>query len=728
MEHLPSVKCLLVALFFLETVETAFSQTDYWHQLNGPFHVEVGAILTTARGYSLAGSWRGIFRSTDHAANWIEVQTTRSYYVISFAQNSLGHIFAGTFGQGILLSKDDGVTWSLTDTTKVHYVYSLAISSNDHVFAGTLDGVFRSTNGGQSWTQLGLKNYLTISLAVDSSDRIFAAAYDVGVFRSTNNGESWTQISTGLGTPRWFNDVAINSAGRVFLATSAGVFKLSDNDTSWIRTTLTSGAVEVLSINQDNAIYTAVWGTALDQPFHILRSSNNGETWERLGWGPYYQQGLCIEFDSSGQVLVGSPGGGVYRSTDGGMHWIGTVSSCSLSKRFPFSSAVGSIAFGKDSLIYVCTVDAGVFRSADNGSTWMPLGLAEAGLPGVGSIATDNTGTLLAGSGTGVVYRLRSDGLGWDRVLRTVNVMGAGLSSDSSGAFFVRTGDGYVYRSTDQGTTWTRGRISSRRSVTGLTVTADTVFVVDNGARIYKSTDQGLTWTLLSSSWNTILLYAFCLTSNSSGHLFTGGYGDNKVSRSTDGGMTWIAAALPVLDENVQVTNICVNSLGFLYASVSTKGLGAYHGSEGVYQSTDNGDTWAPLKTGLAGSDFRPLAIDKRGYVFVGSEYGVFRSTQPTTSIRESSNSMPTSHSLFQNYPNPFNPSTTIEFSLPRAEDVTLKIYNLLGEEVERLVSERLQAGTHSLQWNAVGMSSGVYFYRLQAGEFTETKKLILLR
>ncbi len=89
---------------------------------------------------------------------------------------------------------------------------------------------------------------------------------------------------------------------------------------------------------------------------------------------------------------------------------------------------------------------------------------------------------------------------------------------------------------------------------------------------------------------------------------------------------------------------------------------------------------------------------------------------------------LPTEFGLAQNFPNPFNPSTTIEFSLPRSGYVTLVVYNTLGEEIATLVSETLSAGRYSTEWNAAGFSSGIYFYRLQAGEFVETRKLLLLR
>jgi CubicO group peptidase (beta-lactamase class C family) len=83
---------------------------------------------------------------------------------------------------------------------------------------------------------------------------------------------------------------------------------------------------------------------------------------------------------------------------------------------------------------------------------------------------------------------------------------------------------------------------------------------------------------------------------------------------------------------------------------------------------------------------------------------------------------------LSQNYPNPFNPSTTIEFDLPMTSDITLKIFNILGEEVTMLVSDRLTAGNYTYDWDAPNLASGVYLYRLEAEEFVETKKMILMR
>jgi len=86
------------------------------------------------------------------------------------------------------------------------------------------------------------------------------------------------------------------------------------------------------------------------------------------------------------------------------------------------------------------------------------------------------------------------------------------------------------------------------------------------------------------------------------------------------------------------------------------------------------------------------------------------------------------SYSLSQNYPNPFNPTTSIQYAISSRQFVTLKVYDVLGNEIETLINEEKSAGSYEVEFNAIGLSSGIYFYRLQAGSFIETKKMILLQ
>ena len=98
------------------------------------------------------------------------------------------------------------------------------------------------------------------------------------------------------------------------------------------------------------------------------------------------------------------------------------------------------------------------------------------------------------------------------------------------------------------------------------------------------------------------------------------------------------------------------------------------------------------------------------------------------TDVDETSSSVPVEFRLEQNYPNPFNPTTTIQFALPKRSEVKLKIYDLLGREVATLLDKELQPGEYKVNFEAQGLQSGIYFYRIEASGFVQTRKLTLLK
>ena len=106
----------------------------------------------------------------------------------------------------------------------------------------------------------------------------------------------------------------------------------------------------------------------------------------------------------------------------------------------------------------------------------------------------------------------------------------------------------------------------------------------------------------------------------------------------------------------------------------------------------------------------------------------IFKITYNVTDVKLISSRIPDSYKLNQNYPNPFNPSTNIEYSIPSESFVELKVYDVLGNEIASLVNEQQQAGVYRADFTANNLSSGIYFYKLQAGNFIETKKMVLLR
>ncbi len=147
----------------------------------------------------------------------------------------------------------------------------------------------------------------------------------------------------------------------------------------------------------------------------------------------------------------------------------------------------------------------------------------------------------------------------------------------------------------------------------------------------------------------------------------------------------------------------------------------------GIYVSTNGGVTWNTM--GLKGFGVSSILVNPSSHnLFAGTGDGKIYMNVNNPSSSKEENTIPTAFSLEQNYPNPFNPETIIEFSLPAQRDVTLKIYNTLGEEVKTLINENLKPGRYAIPFNASGLASGVYIYRLNAGDFVSTKKSLLLK
>ena len=102
--------------------------------------------------------------------------------------------------------------------------------------------------------------------------------------------------------------------------------------------------------------------------------------------------------------------------------------------------------------------------------------------------------------------------------------------------------------------------------------------------------------------------------------------------------------------------------------------------------------------------------------------------TQLVTAVDDENGKLPSEYNLAQNFPNPFNPVTTIAYQLPKTDRVSIIVYDLLGSEVTTLVNSVQSAGIHNVSWNASNVASGIYFYRLRSGSFTQTRKLVVIK
>jgi photosystem II stability/assembly factor-like uncharacterized protein len=392
-----------------------------------------------------------------------------------------------------------------------------------------------------------------------------------------------------------------------------------------------------------------------------------------------------------------------------------------------FQGQTESTCIDQNDRIFAGEINQGVYRSTDAGVSWTQVnnGLTRTN---ISAMAAGLNGDIFAGSDRGALFRSTDGGESWHWISDTTASYVRCIVVDSIGTIFYGTGT-YVggtanlFRSTDNGVSWralTIGVVPRSIYVLSLKSTGNIFASVDTFG-VFHSTDNGITWT---QSLGHVTVTA--LVANTDGHLFAGTLG-SLVLRSTDDGGSWTAVNSGFPGQLVR--SLSHDSHGHIYASVHqvTFGWGL------VFRSTDDGASWADITAGTDSAAIFSIAFDSNGFAYAASDFccaagGVFRSVSSTIVVDNTQGKVPASLDLFQNYPNPFNPTTTIEFSLPHSAFVTLSIFNILGGEVAALCSENVQSGTHQIKWDAQGFPSGIYFYRLQVGAFTETKKLLLLR
>ncbi|NBC16719.1 MAG: T9SS type A sorting domain-containing protein [Bacteroidetes bacterium] len=204
----------------------------------------------------------------------------------------------------------------------------------------------------------------------------------------------------------------------------------------------------------------------------------------------------------------------------------------------------------------------------------------------------------------------------------------------------------------------------------------------------------------------------------------TGFYaGDNEgvgrgIYRSQDGGETWQQVNTGLIDTTI--TDLAVYPNGTLLAAT-------YRG--GVHRSTDGGDTWLPLNTGLPSLQVTALALTQDGHVYAGTDEGIYRSVRAIgTDTKRPPGEVPERVQLRANYPNPFNLQTTITYALPRSVAVRLAVYDVLGREVAVLVDDTRPAGQHTVTFEAGDLPSGVYLYRLEAGNTVWSGRMLRVK
>lgn len=482
-------------------------------------------------------------------------------------------------------------------------------SWSGNLFVGTGNGVFISSNNGQTWNaaNAGIERK-HISALAGNSTTLFAAAYGSGVYSSTNNGANWTLKNNGL-TDFYISSLSASDSG-IYAGTSSGVFFSSDNGNSWSLTNNGIPATYVIYsfIQTGDTVLAGSYG------FGLYRSINNGGAWTSVGNG-FPANSFVYAMIADGSTIYAGTNSGIYKSTDNGNSWFSSNSG------FPASMWAKSFAV-KPGYIFAGTYSEGVFVSADGGNSWNPArnGIPDLPFPtGLPHNYPSVEGLAISGSNAiaatvNGVYLTTNNGSNWleanDQILGTnITALAAGNSAVFSGED--RTG---VYVTTTAGANWMRANNGlTSYSVLALTTKDSSVYAGVLNQMAFRSDDNGASWIPISSglTGDPILLESdnISVLAVTSGAVMT----PQALFRTFNKGVTW--TQLTTSSFNGGITALASQS-NEIYAGTTSGNL---------YYSNNGGVTWQDISAGLPSEAITSILIDNFIYAGTASN-GVYRS------------------------------------------------------------------------------------------------------
>lgn len=350
---------------------------------------------------------------------------------------------------------------------------------------------------------------------------------------------------------------------------------------------------------------------------------------------------------------------------------------------------------------------SGVYISTNNGTSWNISSLIYVN---VSAIAI-NGANIFAGTIGNGIYLSTNNGTSWNTInnglidlnVQSISFLGNDIYAGASTS---------IFKSTNNGISWSQ-LTGSPYQVFCFAIVGNNIFAGCNG--IFKSTNNGINWTNLIGSSEFFFSFAVSGTYLFAGGNLMGQYG--RVYLSTNYGTNWWGTTT-------------FGSQPFIY-SLSTNGANLFAGTRnGVYLTQNNGLSWIQKNQGFGSDREITSLLIANNYIFAGTiDSSVWRrNLSEAIGIQQISEVVPSIYTLRQNYPNPFNPTTKIIFAIPKSSNVKITIFDIAGKELETLVNEQLQPGLYQTVWDASKYSSGVYFYRITAGDFTETKRMTLVK
>ncbi len=456
---------------------------------------------------------------------------------------------------------------------------------------------------------------------------------------------------------------------------------------------------------------------------HFMYQSDGNGVWTvtTTTTAAVWQDGIVINSTNPDIMYAGTSGAGVYKTTNAGLNWVQTntgllnlgVQSMAISKSNPNVIMVGTTNTG---------TSPGIYRSTDAGANWTLKnnGITETILPQCIAIDPTNANicytTIFIGTANAVdgVYKTTNGGDNWfvsntgtgsfkNFLSIAINPLNANvIYLGSSFDFVTSTGPQKIYKSVNAGALW----VDMSTGLPSLSTDINPVRALS-----------------ISTADTAVVLAGLFQNSTTNGGAFL----------TTNGGSQWnkIQNGLP------NVVGALIRS-ALIRTGSSTEFYLGYDGatSTGIWRTTDKGVSWSNFSGGalLGTYIIRALAFklspDSTLYAGVAGTtgFGVYEYSFIPVGVEPPGSNVPADFALYQNYPNPFNPVTNIQYDIPKASNVSLKVYDMGGREVSSLVNESKQPGTYNISFDASNLSSGVYFYKITAGDFTKTMKMILVK
>jgi photosystem II stability/assembly factor-like uncharacterized protein len=657
--------------------------------------------VDSLKGWAVGGAGT-ILRTTDGGHQWNWEQGPIHELLIRTSFVSPTHGWAMTYlTYKLLRTTNGGITWDSISTLPTPYYLDLRFLNESIGFAAGNNGrIMRTTDGGLTWnpTQTGFtRDIATLHFA---SDRVGWAAGPGGwALKTTDGGLTWTYMLTAGLEP---------SSRRVFSLDGQRAYVVGSHDfwgtiTGFLYSTADGGATwqtkyfgQILS---DVYFSSPDTGWVADIDGAISQTTDGGTTWTQLN-------GRSTRFAFAGAHRAwGITGSGLIVSTDDGWHTYRSYSQAVTTGTLWAVSALDS------NLAVACGVNSLVVGTKDGGKTWTQY-YNPGSLNYLMDILHKSESEIWAVGQAGTLVHSADGGASWsDSTLNDPWLSGIAFATADTG--YIVSSSGKLYRTSDAGKTWSAHTTFGTAALDRIVFSRPTLgwIVGDNG--VHRSTDCGETWQHVYELRGAPLDVA--------------AIGDrvwfpsvNDVVYSTDAGSTWTARTVFPVGSTIYD----VRSLAF--ADENSGWVASNSGR--ICRTTNGGESWS-LESDM---NDRPLFgirfAGLQGGWAVGGGGAILHFNGVTSSVPEDDKAdVPMQIVLSQNYPNPFNPSTTIKYELPTRSHVTLTVFNTLGQQVATLVEGEMEAGFHQAVFDASGLASGVYLYRLQAGSFVETRKLVLV-